>query len=399
VTRGSYLALIALLVFTMGTSIITPLLPLYQGTYQLSNGVLMLLFATYTATVVPTMLLAGNASDRLGRKKLAIPAMLVMTTASLVFSFTESVPLLFAGRVLQGLAIGMYLGVGTAFVIDHALPGAKALASMTAGAAFRIGFGLGPLFAGIVAQYWGNPLHRPFEVHVVLMVVGLACVLIARETVPKRPYKFEMRVGIPKGQGIGFAGFIGPAAFTMSFMEGTVLSLVPLFLYNTLGATNVAIAGLCGFLVLGLGGMTPIVTRHIEPRKAVMIGVSVSAVVTWLIAGAAFVGSASLVVVAAGLMGFVNGMILQGGTVICGTIVPLEERGKLMSALYMCAYAGTIPTVGLGYLSQAVGLTNALIVFSCIACVFVAWIVLFGRRLFPRVIPYVEPITLGSPTS
>ena len=40
-----------------------------------------------------------------------------------------------------------------------------------------------PLFAGIVAQYWGNPLHRPFEVHVVLMVVGLACVLIARETV------------------------------------------------------------------------------------------------------------------------------------------------------------------------------------------------------------------------
>jgi MFS family permease len=280
-----------------------------------------------------------------------------------------------------------------------ALPGAKALASMTAGAAFRIGFGLGPLFAGIVAQYWGNPLHRPFEVHVVLMVVGLACVLIARETVPKRPYKFEMRVGIPKGQGIGFAGFIGPAAFTMSFMEGTVLSLVPLFLYNTLGATNVAIAGLCGFLVLGLGGMTPIVTRHIEPRKAVMIGVSVSAVVTWLIAGAAFVGSASLVVVAAGLMGFVNGMILQGGTVICGTIVPLEERGKLMSALYMCAYAGTIPTVGLGYLSQAVGLTNALIVFSCIACVFAAWIVLFGRRLFPRVIPYVEPITLGSPTS
>ncbi|MGB1525975.1 MAG: MFS transporter, partial [Miltoncostaeaceae bacterium] len=196
-TRGSYLALIALLVFTMGTSIITPLIPLYQQEYALSNGVLMLLFATYTATVVPTMLLAGNASDRLGRKRLAIPAMLVMTSASLVFSFTDAVPLLFVGRVLQGLAIGMYLGVGTAFVIDHALPGAKALASMTAGAAFRIGFGLGPLFAGIVAQYWGNPLHRPFEIHVVLMMVGLACVLVARETVRRRPYRFEMRVGMP----------------------------------------------------------------------------------------------------------------------------------------------------------------------------------------------------------
>ena len=398
-TRGSYLALIALLVFTMGTSIITPLIPLYQQEYALSNGVLMLLFATYTATVVPTMLLAGNASDRLGRKRLAIPAMLVMTSASLVFSFTDAVPLLFVGRVLQGLAIGMYLGVGTAFVIDHALPGAKALASITAGAAFRIGFGLGPLFAGIVAQYWGNPLHRPFEIHVVLMMVGLACVLVARETVRRRPYRFEMRVGMPPGQGVGFAGFIGPAAFTMSFMEGTVLSLVPLFLYNTLGATNVAIAGLCGFLVLGLGGMTPIVTRNVDPRRAVMIGVVISALVTWLIAGAAFVGSAAMVVAAAGILGFVNGMILQGGTVICGTIVPLEERGKLMSALYMCAYAGTVPTVGLGYLSQAVGLTNALIVFSCIAGVLAAWIVLVGRRLFPRVIPYVERVTIGSPAS
>jgi MFS family permease len=397
-TRGASLALVALLVFTMGTSIITPLLPLYQGTYGLSNGVLMLLFATYTATVVPTMLIAGNASDRLGRKRLAIPAMLVMTAASLVFSFTDSVPLLFAGRVLQGLAIGMYLGVGTAFIIDHGRPGAKALVAMTAGAAFRLGFGLGPLLGGIVAQYWGNPLHRPFQLHVLLMVLGLACVLIARETVPRRPYRFEMRVGIPRGQGIGFAGFLGPAAFTMSFMEGTVLSLVPLFLYNTLGATNVAIAGLCGFLVLGLGGMTPIVTRNVEPRKAMMIGVVVSAVVTWLIAGAAFAGSAVLVVVAAGIMGFVNGMILQGGTVICGTIVPLEERGKLMSALYMCAYAGTVPTVGLGYLSQIIGLTNTLIVFSCLACAMAAWLVVFGRRLFPRVIPYVEPVTIGSRT-
>ena len=398
-TRGAYLALVALLVFTMGTSIITPLLPLYQGTYELSNGTLMLLIATYTATVVPTILLAGNAADRLGRKRLAIPAMLVMTSASLVFSFAESVPLLFAVRVLQGLAIGMYLGVGTAFVIDHARPGAKALASMTAGAAFRIGFGLGPLMGGLIAQYWGNPLHRPFEFHVALMVIGLACVLVVRETVPRRPYKFELRVGIPKGQGMGFAGFIGPAAFTMSFMEGTVLSLVPLFLYNTLGATNVAIAGLCGFLVLGIGGLTPIITRNVEPRRAVMIGVSVSALVTWLIAGAAFAGSAVLVVVAAALLGFVNGLILQGGTVICGTIVPVEERGKLMSALYMCAYAGTIPTVGLGYLSQAIGLTNALIVFSCIACLLAAWIVLVGRRLFPRVIPYREPITIVSPAA
>ncbi|MFZ4755609.1 MAG: MFS transporter [Miltoncostaeaceae bacterium] len=395
-TRGAYLALVALLVFTMGTSIITPLLPLYAGQFHLSNGTLTLLFATYTATVVPTMLVAGSASDRLGRKRVLLPAMLVLTCASLLFAFTESVPMLFVGRVLQGLAVGMFLGVGTAFVVDHAIPAKRALAAMAAGAFFRLGFGLGPGMAGLVAQYWGDPIHRPFEVHLVLLAVGIGCVILASETVPRRRYKFEIRVGVPKGQMRGFAGFMAPAAFTMSFMEGTVLSIVPLYLYDTLGERNVAIAGLCGFLVLGVGGMTPLVTRNVAPRLAVMIGLGVSAVVTWLIALAAVGGSALLVVVAAGIIGFVNGMILQGATVICGTVVPLQERGKLLSSLYMCAYAGTVPAVGLGYLSLSIGLTATLVVFSIASCVLAAWVIIFGRRLFPRVIPYEEHVAIPS---
>ena len=396
-TKGAYLALVALLVFTMGTSIITPLLPLYAGQFSLSNGTLTLLFATYTATVVPTMLVAGNLSDRVGRKRVLIPAMLVLGAGSVVFAFTETVPMLFVGRVLQGLAVGMFLGVGTAFVVDHAIPAKRALAAMAAGAFFRLGFGLGPGMAGLVAEYWGNPIHRPFEVHLVLLVIGLGCVMVATETVPRRKFKIEVRAGVPKGQMHGFAGFLAPAAFTMSFMEGTVLSIVPLYLYKTLGERNVAIAGLCGFLVLGLGGMTPIFTRNIAPRKAVMIGLGVSAVVTWLIAAAAVAGSALLVVVAAGIIGFVNGLILQGATVICGTVVPLQERGKLLSSLYMCAYAGTVPAVGLGYLSLAIGLTGTLVVFSIAACLLAAWVIVFGRRLFPRVIPYEEPIAIPSP--
>lgn len=396
-TRGAYLALVALLVFTMGTSIITPLLPLYASQFHLSNGTLTLLFATYTATVVPTMLVAGSASDRLGRKRVLLPAMLVLTCASLLFIFTESVPMLFVGRVLQGLAVGMFLGVGTAFVVDHAIPAKRALAAMAAGAFFRLGFGLGPGMAGLVAQYWGDPIHRPYEVHLVLLAVGIGCVILASETVPRRQYSFEIRVGVPKGQMRGFAGFMAPAAFTMSLMEGTVLSIVPLYLYDTLGERNVAIAGLCGFLVLGLGGMTPLVTRNVAPRMAVMIGLGVSAVVTWLIAIAAVGGSALLVVVAAGIIGFVNGMILQGATVICSTVVPLQERGKLLSSLYMCAYAGTIPAVGLGYLSLSIGLTATLVVFSIAACVLAGWVIIFGRRLFPRVIPYEEHVAIPSP--
>src|SRR4029453_812328 len=116
-----------------------------------------LLFVTYTITVCPTMLIAGNLSDRLWGKPLLLPAMAVMTLASLVFALAESVPLLFAGRVLQGLAIGGVLGVGAAFVVGHPRADSKALAAALAGVAFRVGFGLGPGLAGITAEYAPDP--------------------------------------------------------------------------------------------------------------------------------------------------------------------------------------------------------------------------------------------------
>jgi len=91
-----------------------------------------------------------------------------------------------------------------------------------------------------------------------------------------------------------------------------------------------------------------------------------------------------------------NGFILYGGTVICGTIVPIGERGKLMSLLYMCAYAGTIPVVGLGYMANAIGLTSTLTFFSACAIALAAFVLVVGRRLFPEVIPYREPVTEGT---
>ncbi|HMM48721.1 MAG TPA: hypothetical protein PKE32_03800, partial [Miltoncostaeaceae bacterium] len=100
---------------------------------------------------------------------------------------------------------------------------------------------------------------------------------------------------------------------------------------------------------------------------------------------------AALIVVAATLIGATNGFILYGGTVIAGTIVPIQERGKLMSLVYVCAYSGTVPVVGLGYLSDAIGLTEALVVFTVIGAAIATFVLLIGRRLFPEVIPYEEP--------
>lgn len=386
-----------MLVLTMGTSTLTPLLPLYQRDFGLSTGTATLLFVTYTVTVCPTMLIAGNLSDRLGRKRLLLPAMAVMTLASLVFALAESVPLLFAGRVLQGLAIGGFLGVGAAFVVDHARRESKALAAALAGVAFRVGFGLGPGIAGITAEYAPNPRHLVFELHIVVMIIGMIAVATATETLFRRkdPGPFRIRIGVPHGQALGFLTFVAPATFMMSFVEGTELSVVPIFVVDTLKQENLAIVGAIGFLVLALGGLAPFLARNLDPRRSVMIGAGTSAVLSCLIPLSSAADAVVLVVLAAALTGVANGFILYGGTVICGTIVPIEERGKLMSLLLMCAYLGTTPTVALGYLGDAIGLTATLAIFSGFALCIATFVIVVGSRLFPEVIPYRPPAAPG----
>jgi MFS family permease len=396
-TRGSWLAFIGMVVFTMGTSIVTPLFPLYHDQFNLSAGTITLLFATYTATVVPTMLLAGNLSDWLGRKRLILPAMATITAASLLFAFTTSVPMLFAGRFLQGLAIGMFLGVGAAFVVDGARPEKREVAALLAGVGFRLGFGLGPGLAGLLAQYGSDPIHRPFQWPAVLMVVGILAIVAAPETLKRRSGRsLKVRVGVPAGQFRAFATFIAPAGLLMSFLDATLLSLVPLYMVETLGVRNLAIVGLVGFLILATGGFAAVVFRRMEPRRAVITGVVASTIGSLLVVGASVTGTAALVILAAAVIGFTNGLILQGGTTICSCVVPMHERGKLVSSLYMCCYAGTVPSVALGYLSRAIGLTATMAVFSGVAGLIATFVLVVGRRNFREVIIYREPVPVGA---
>ncbi len=292
--------------------------------------------------------------------------------------------------MLQGLAIGGFLGVGAAFVVDHARPASKALASALAGVFFRLGFGLGPGLAGIAAQYGPNPLHFTFKVHAAVMLAGIVVVATAAETLRRtaNPGPFRIRIGVPQGQALGFLTFVAPAIFMMSFIEGTFLSVVPIFVFDTLQVHNVAVVGLIGFLTLALGGVAPFIVRGIDPRTALMIGVSTSSLLSFLIVASSQLDTVWLVLAAATIIGLTNGFLLYGGTVICGTIVPIEERGKLMSLLYMCAYAGTMPTVALGYMADAMGLTATLTIFSCVAVAIAAFVLAVGRRAFPEVIPY-----------
>ena len=187
----------------------------------------------------------------------------------------------------------------------------------------------------------------------------------------------------PRGRCGGFATFLAPAAFLLGFLDATLLSVVPLYMATSLHVHNLALIGLVGFLELGLGGVTPLFARNVPPRTAVMWGAGGGALASLLVVTASTANSVGLVLAAAAIIGLLNGLTLQGATAICGVSAPLRERGKLISALYMCAYAGTIPTIALGYLAQDIGLTKAVGVFSAGAMILAAFVILVGGACLP----------------
>src|SRR4051812_49510591 len=96
-------AAFALFAVAAGTNVPTPLLLVYQERLHLSPEVLTALFGCYAAGLVPALLLAGGLSDRLGRRKGAVPGLVLSRLASLAFSAARGSPaLLFTPPVPPG---------------------------------------------------------------------------------------------------------------------------------------------------------------------------------------------------------------------------------------------------------------------------------------------------------
>lgn len=109
----------ALFAVAAGTNVPTPLLLVYQERLDLSAEVLTALFGCYAAGLVPALFLAGPLSDRLGRRRVALPGVALAGLASLAFAAAgSSLLLLFTARFLQGVVSGVVFSVASAWVAE-----------------------------------------------------------------------------------------------------------------------------------------------------------------------------------------------------------------------------------------------------------------------------------------
>jgi hypothetical protein len=110
----------------------------------------------YSAGVVASLLFAGHVSDWYGRRAVLIPALVIKGVAALVFVAWQSLASVLVARVLTSVALGAAVATATAYIadLDAGPDGSVSRHSGIVATVANIGgLALGPLIAGVLAQY------------------------------------------------------------------------------------------------------------------------------------------------------------------------------------------------------------------------------------------------------
>ena len=137
----------------LGFSLILPLLPYYAKSFHADATVTGLLVASYAVAQLVGAPVLGRLSDRYGRRPILLASVLGTFVGFIMLGIANSLWVLFASRIVDGLT-GGNLSIAQAYITDVTSPKERARGLGMIGAAFGLGFIIGPAAGGLLSQ-WG----------------------------------------------------------------------------------------------------------------------------------------------------------------------------------------------------------------------------------------------------
>jgi predicted MFS family arabinose efflux permease len=373
----------ALAIVMLGTTLPTPLYSLYRDQFGFSELMITVIFATYAAGVIASLLLFGRLSDQVGRRRMLLPGLALAALSAIAFLIAHGLALLLLGRVLAGLAAGIFTGTATATLVDLAGPQRRERATLVATIANMAGLGCGPLLAGLLSQWAGAPLRLTFWVYLALLVpaaIGIWAIpepVVATSRPRLRPQALtiptEMRATFTQAALAGFAGFAVLGLFT---------AVAPAFLGQELGVTSRATVGLVVFAVFAASMVGQALLELIPEAVAMPAGCVALISGMGLLAFGLALPSLALLVLGGVIAGLGHGLAFRAGLTAVNTRAPAEHRAAVASSFFVVMYVAiSVPVIGEGILAQATGLRTAGLTFAAVvAAVAAAVLILLGRE-------------------
>jgi len=362
---GFVLVAYAFLVTMIGTTLPTPLYPLFEERYSFGELTVTVVFAVYAFGVIAGLLVFGNLSDEIGRKPVLLLGLAFSALSALLFLFAGSLAPIYAGRVVSGFSAGIFTGTATAMLVDLAPGGRRRMASFVAVVVNLGGLGLGTLLAGLIADYARSPLRTPFVVDLVLLVPAVIGMLVTPETVERTAFRFRLqRLRVPaevrtvfiRGATAGFGSFA---------VAGVFSSVAPVFLATILGRTSHALAGGLVFILFSASIVGQLLVSRLSDRRALISGCALLVGGVGLLALALGIESLAPLIASASVAGLGQGLVIGAALAAINQRAPVEHRAETASSFFVVMYVGlSVPVIGVGVAADVWSLRGAGIAFS-----------------------------------
>ncbi|UXU92340.1 MFS transporter [Burkholderia sp. S-53] len=352
----------------------TPLYVVWQRTLGFSSGTLTVIFALYILGLLGTLSVAGQLSDRYGRKPVLLPGIVVALVACALFASATSTATLAVARLLTGVSVGVIVSAGMASVADLGGGERRRQAALLASVAMVVGAGLGPLLAGGTAQTVAHPVAPVFGIEFLVLLSALVIAWRLPLGRPARATGHVARLHLPSVPAMNRRhvaagiGVFGPGITATSF----VLALGPSLLARLLEVRSPLLAGgmACAMFLAATG--VQFAVRRWSVRALFVAGTAATVLSMAALCAAVHVLSAPVLVAAALFAGVAQGLGQLGGLTLIGLHVPDTRRAEAIAVMNIGGYlpAGLLPVItgyAIDFLGLAAGATAFAIALALIA--------------------------------
>ncbi|TDO51699.1 putative MFS family arabinose efflux permease [Kribbella sp. VKM Ac-2527] len=310
--------------------------------HGLSGAVIASAAVLYFVAAAFSLLVLGRLSDHLGRRPVAIVAVLSSAAGTLLLTQVDGPQPLLLGRVFQGLACGAASGTLGAFVVDTAPARPRWLPALVVGSAPMLGIPVGAVGAGVLVEYAPAPRVLAYLIVSAALVLGAALLLAAPESIRRRPGAIRSllpRFVVPAGSGrLMFAA--GSAYVATWAVGGFFQAFGPTVAEQQLGSANAVVAAAVFASIMILNPLGGPLGGGLSPTAGLRIGI---AAYLAAIAGVLLALEFSATVpffLAALLAGIAQGVISTGGNRALLAATDSDERAGLLSTLFLISYCG-----------------------------------------------------------
>jgi len=289
--RSLAVALVTLACFTDITaySIAIPVLPDLSRRLGASPTMIGFLFASFGVTLLTVSIPMGAVSDRIGRKGPMVGGLVALAAATLLFAFADSLPWLFAARLVQGAADAVTWVVGFALIADLYESNERGRVTGIVMMGTSVAVMIGPTLGGWLYEIGG--IRLPFIFVAALALVGV--VLFAALDIPKEHAATER---VPLGTVLRVPAIVA-CAFVVIAISATISMLEPvLALYLAgLGVTPARLGLIYGCAAVVTTTLHPVTGRlsdRLGSRRLTMMGLLMVACMIPILGQAASYASA-----------------------------------------------------------------------------------------------------------